>query len=352
MKGGDDVGSRTRIAAAACLVASGLLAGGAGASIAFADPSHSGGGGGKHTNDSSDDRGTEKPRSDPDDMKTDPVDPNPKDDEKEAEGKNGDNNNGVGNPGTGNCGNSGGNGGAQGCGGGGNPPTTDPPTTDPPTTEPSPTTKPPEPPGNCEEKKDDHCSPGWPWWPWPWPWDPGQPLVPGGGGGGGTAPDVPSGRPGLPPQMQLPPELMPPTSEPGPSVIDSLPGVGVAAAELPIPPITLPVIVAPAAGLGSGGGAAGLPPLPAAPRGVTAEPPAGREPLPANVGSNIAVPASSYRIGYADYLRSAGLSQVAALAVPGVAGMLVLTGAGGLVGYRQAKAGHAVHTSGTARFVN
>jgi hypothetical protein len=84
---------------------------------------------------------------------------------------------------------------------------------------------------------------------------------------------------------------------------------------------------------------------------VTAEPPAGREPLPANVGSNVAVPASSYRIGYPDYLRSAGLSQVAALAVPGIAGILVLTGAGGLVGYRQAKAGHAVHPS-IARFVN
>ena len=153
--------------------------------------------------------------------------------------------------------------------------------------------------------------------------------------------------------MQLPPELMPPATEPvGPSVIDVAPGVGVAAAEFPIPPITLPVIVAPATGLGGGGGSPGSPALPAAPRGVTAEPPAGREPLPANVGSNVAVPASSYRIGYTDYLRNAGLSQVAALAVPGVAGMLVLTGAGGLVGYRQAKAGHAVHTSGTARFVN
>ena len=85
---------------------------------------------------------------------------------------------------------------------------------------------------------------------------------------------------------------------------------------------------------------------------MSAEPPAGREPLPANVGSNVAVPATSYRIGYTEYLRSAGLSQVAALAVPGLAGMLVLTGAGGLVGYRQAKAGHAIHTSGTARFVN
>jgi hypothetical protein len=164
---------------------------------------------------------------------------------------------------------------------------------------------------------------------------------------------MPSGRPELPPQMQLPPELMPPAFEP--SVIDVAPGVGVAAAELPIPLITMPVIVAPAAGLGGGGGSAGAPgspALPGTPRGVTAEPPAGREPLPANVGSNVALPASSYRIGYPDYLRSAGLSQVAALAVPGVAGILVLTGAGGLVGYRQAKAGHAVHTGGAARFVN
>jgi hypothetical protein len=109
--------------------------------------------------------------------------------------------------------------------------------------------------------------------------------------------------------------------------------------------------VAPAAGPG-GGGSPGAPALPAAPRGVTAEPFAGREPLPANVGSNVGVPAASYRIGYTDYLRNAGLSQVAALAVPGVTGMLVLTCAGGLLGYRQAKAGHAVHTSGTARFVN
>jgi hypothetical protein len=154
---------------------------------------------------------------------------------------------------------------------------------------------------------------------------------------------VPPGRPQLPHEMLLPPAAEPPA-------IAAEPGVGAAAADLPIPPITLPVIVAPASGLG--GGLPGSPALPAAPRGVTAEPPAGREPLPASVGSNIAVPASSYRIGYTEYLRSAGLSQVAALAVPGIAGMLVLTGAGGFVGYRQAKAGHAVHTGGTARFVN
>ncbi len=62
-------------------------------------------------------------------------------------------------------------------------------------------------------------------------------------------------------------------------------------------------------------------------------------------------PNSSYRIGYTEYLRTAGLPQVAALAVPGLVGIMVLTGAGGLVGYRQAKAGHAVRVGGTARFM-
>ena len=152
--------------------------------------------------------------------------------------------------------------------------------------------------------------------------------------------------------MQLPDELQPgePAAPGGPAVIDA--GAGAVAATAPIgtAPIVLPVIVAPPISLGGAGGAgpAGTPP--GAPRAVTAEPAAGRVPPPANVGSNAAVPASSYRIGYTEYLRSAGLPQVAALAVPGLAGILVLTGAGGLVGYRQAKAGHAVRT-GTARFM-
>ena len=160
--------------------------------------------------------------------------------------------------------------------------------------------------------------------------------------------EVPPGIPRPPAEVQLPPAAEP-------SVLDAVPGVGAAAAQLPVQPITLPVIVAPSGlGLGGGGGAPAprAPSLPSAPRGVTAEPPAGREPLPAHVGSNVKLPPSSFRIGYTEYLRNAGLSQVAALAVPGVAGMLVLTGAGGLVGYRQAKAGHAVHTNGAARFVN
>jgi hypothetical protein len=152
--------------------------------------------------------------------------------------------------------------------------------------------------------------------------------------------------------MQIPPHV---GAEPaGPSVVSAAPGLGFAAAELPLAPITLPVIVAPSVGIGGGGAPAvpARPSLPEPPGAVTAEPPAGRKPVPASVGSNAAVPASSYRLGYAEYLRTAGMSQVAALAVPGVAGMLVLTGAGGLVGYRQAKAGHVVRTGGTARFVN
>jgi hypothetical protein len=160
--------------------------------------------------------------------------------------------------------------------------------------------------------------------------------------------------------MRLPDELQPtPPGLPGtPGVLEA--GAGVVAAAAPVGaavPIALPVIVAPplAIGMGVGGGpagggaSAGLPP--AAPRGVPAQPPGGRSSPPANVGSNAAVPNASYRIGYTEYLRNAGLPQVAALAVPGLVGIMVLTGAGGLVGYRQAKAGHAVRVGGSARFM-
>ena len=60
---------------------------------------------------------------------------------------------------------------------------------------------------------------------------------------------------------------------------------------------------------------------------------------------------ASYRAGYGDYLRTAGVGQMVAVAVPGVTGILVLTGAGGLVGYRQARAGHTVRANGTSRFM-
>lgn len=180
----------------------------------------------------------------------------------------------------------------------------------------------------------------------------------GGGSGGGAIEELPSYKPPTVPDMQLPDELQPaqPGAPAGPGVLDAGAGVVAAAPAGPPAPIAMPVIVAPPIGIGVGvGGAgsagAGSGPPPAVPRAVTAEPPAGRIQPPANVGSNVAAPNASYRIGYTEYLRTAGLPQVAALAVPGLVGILVLTGAGGLVGYRQAKAGHAVRVGGSARFM-
>ena len=168
--------------------------------------------------------------------------------------------------------------------------------------------------------------------------------------------EVPRGLPDPPPAMQLPPPREVQPAVPGePGVGGTVPvGVGAAAA-VPSVLSTLPVVVLPTVVLNGGGaapaGPAGLPPLPAGPRVGTAEPPAALEPFPASVGDNVVV-AASYRLGYAEYLRTAGMSQLVGLALPGVAGMLVMTGAGGVIGYRQAKAGHVVRTGRAARFVS
>jgi hypothetical protein len=60
----------------------------------------------------------------------------------------------------------------------------------------------------------------------------------------------------------------------------------------------------------------------------------------------------SFRAGYPEYLRAAAMAELAGMALPGLAGIFGLTALGGLVGYRQAKAGHAVRTAGTARFLH
>jgi hypothetical protein len=281
------VATPVQVAASACLVASGLFMCGLGGALAFADPGHghSNGSAGEPNRDSQSDSDRRGDRDGDDSSKRHARDVN----ESRTDPK-------------------------------------DPP----------PDTKPTEP------TKPTPC---------PDPEPPGQPpREQGSGGGGGGGFEPPRGRPEPPPAMRLPtPREVEPGGPPGPdpAVIDAG-APPVAAAGLPVEPITMPVIVSPPAGLGSGapGGPSG-PGLPGPPRGVPAEPPAGRERLPANIGSS----AASYRIGYTEYLRAAGLPQVAALAVPGVGGILVLTGAGGFVGYRQAKAGHAVR-SGSARFMN
>ncbi|MBV8929002.1 MAG: hypothetical protein JO152_07755, partial [Mycobacteriaceae bacterium] len=78
--------------------------------------------------------------------------------------------------------------------------------------------------------------------------------------------------------------------------------------------------------------------------------PPGREPVP-GVGAQMNTQAS-YRPGYSDYLRTAGVRQLATVALPGLGGMLILTAGGGLIGYRQAKAGHSVRTRSIERFLH
>lgn len=75
------------------------------------------------------------------------------------------------------------------------------------------------------------------------------------------------------------------------------------------------------------------------------------EPKDTFAADNHIIAADDFRPGYPDYLRAAGLSEVAAVAVPGFAGIVSLTAAGGLVGYRQARANSGA-SSRAARFVN
>ena len=362
------MGSRARTAAAACLMASGLFVGGASGALAFAVPALD-----SHGPDEGDGTDTEPAQKDetnsrpgvkigeqnsakgeveqekpdgqkPADQKPDdgrPVDQKPVDqkpvDEKPDE-KPGGENPLPGDPDE-----------EQDQGGVGEGEAT--PTKEP---EPSETVEalPPkeEPDLSWCGEKGDECGPAWPWWPW-WP-SPGLPPGPGDSDGRGDA-QAPAGRPHAPPPMQLPAHL-PENTPSEPAVIDAEPGVGVVASEISLAPITLPVIVAPPIGIAGGGAPGSLPtePVPGSPRGSSAEPPAGRQAPAAETGSYVNAPSASYRVGYTDYLRTAGISQVVALAAPGLAGMLVLTGAGGFIGYRQAKAGHAVRAGGTARFVN
>lgn len=203
----------------------------------------------------------------------------------------------------------------------------------------------------CCAKGEKDC---WPWtWPWPEP-EPDPDGPPKSDNDGGGFPDLPVGLPFPGPVVGVPPELVPPTGEPlFPDVVDTVPGIGVAVSTPAGAPISLPILIAAPTGSGAaagpvGGSGAGMP---AAPRQGTAEPLPARQPLPATAAGNVAMPAS-YRVGYGEYLRTAGIPQIAALAVPGVAGILVLTATGGLLGYRQAKAGRAVRATGTVRFMN
>ncbi|MCV7430018.1 hypothetical protein [Mycolicibacterium bacteremicum] len=203
-------------------------------------------------------------------------------------------------------------------------------------------------PKDPKDPDDDECG----WW-WPSPPDGGFPSSGTGDGyDGGAAP--PAGRPAVPPAIDLPgrpvPEIPLAAANPGPSV--PAPGPAVPAA-LPMPMPPLPVAALPPAAPGAGGagrggasgGSVAARPAPPATRGA---PPAERPAPPRSVD---AVPAS-YRAGYGEHLRTAPMSTVAAMAVPGATGIMLLTGVGGLIGYRQARAGLTIRSTGSGRFVS
>jgi hypothetical protein len=140
-------------------------------------------------------------------------------------------------------------------------------------------------------------------------------------------------------------------------VLDAIPGAGLPAAGV-AEPITVPVLAAvpvvPATGgpgASSGGSLISVVPRENYAGGPPVRQPAS-QPAPAAEPVASGPTKSSFRLGYGETLRGAGTSQLAALALPGVVGILILTAAGGLLGYRQARAGQVVRGRGGTRFMN
>jgi hypothetical protein len=121
------------------------------------------------------------------------------------------------------------------------------------------------------------------------------------------------------------------------------PVVPPAAARFP----SLPPAAAPARGLGTAAarGASGVEGSSAG-SGRTAGPP-----HQAPVGTVKAMSGQAPRQGYTDYLRRPGLPKLAGAALPGVAGILLMTLGGGVIGYRQASAGRMIRASGASRYL-
>jgi len=71
----------------------------------------------------------------------------------------------------------------------------------------------------------------------------------------------------------------------------------------------------------------------------------------APVGTVKAMSGQAPRRGYTDYLRSPALPQLAGAAIPGVAGILLMTLGGLVIGYRQASAGRMIRAGGAARYL-
>jgi hypothetical protein len=120
----------------------------------------------------------------------------------------------------------------------------------------------------------------------------------------------------------------------------------------PVPPLIAPR-VAPLGTAASGGPSvtAGVAPATAGVRAPlirgTLPPSAVSPPNSAATLSN----GQAIRVGYPRYLRNPTVGELAAVALPGVGGLIFLTFSGGVIGYRQANSGRYVRTAAAARFL-
>lgn len=94
-----------------------------------------------------------------------------------------------------------------------------------------------------------------------------------------------------------------------------------------------------------------VPPPPAAPiRAAVVRPPAAPPPPPQRPSAAVDAPAPE-RLGYPAELRDADLARLFSMALPGLAAIAGMTALGGLVGYRQARAGYLLRAAGAGRFL-
>jgi hypothetical protein len=117
-----------------------------------------------------------------------------------------------------------------------------------------------------------------------------------------------------------------------------------------VPPAVPPVDVAPPPAVGRPGGQLHVPSSI-----VAGAPPGMRGPAPENVpppaagAGPVEVPAT--RLGYQRYLRTAKVTDMAVVALPGVLGLVLMTAGGTVIGHRQARASNMLRHAGTARFM-
>ncbi len=122
-------------------------------------------------------------------------------------------------------------------------------------------------------------------------------------------------------------------------------GAGPAAVDLSPVPAALPAPVMLSPPMGSV-----APPPPAAPLTRTAIAPRVVPAPPAQRQSSVD-PALSVRLGYPEELRSADITKLAMVALPGLAAIAGMTALGGVIGYRQARAGYVLQAAGAGRFL-